>query len=448
MPAMSTTDPKIDLPKLIAKAQKVLNHNDTAGYIVPSLGLYPHQVLWDSCFIAIGLSHYDLARAKRQIEKLFAAQWSNGMIPHIIFNDQPRYWWDKRIWRSWLSPQAPANLATSGLSQPPMLAEAIVRIGAQLTMSDRVAWYKQVFPKLVTYHKWLYGERDPRSGGLVLQLHPWETGLDTCPPCVAAMHAGNWPRWLNILEIPVIDTIGDHFRVDNKYAKSRERSSNAEAIALYRLLRQLRHRRYNTPDILKNTTFAIQDITYNSILILANTHLQAIADTINTPLPLVLQRHLAKAAKALENLWSATDLSYYSRDFKSNELIKIPSIGSLLPLYSGAISPQRAAQLVSSLNDTASYALAQPIPSVPANSPWYSSDRYWQGPTWVNTNWLIIDGLKRYGYHEQAQLLTNLTLQLVSQHGFYEYFDPGSGAPHGANNFSWTAALIIDLASH
>jgi glycogen debranching enzyme len=85
------------------------------------------------------------------------------------------------------------------------------------------------------------------------------------------------------------------------------------------------------------------------------------------------------------------------------------------------------------------------VPSVPLNSPWFQATGYWQGPTWFNTNWLIIDGLKRYGYREHAEALTEATLELAKNHGFAEYFNPLDGSPHGARDFSWTAALAIDL---
>jgi glycogen debranching enzyme len=71
--------------------------------------------------------------------------------------------------------------------------------------------------------------------------------------------------------------------------------------------------------------------------------------------------------------------------------------------------------------------------------------RYWQGPTWINTNWLIIDGLRRYGFDDHADVLTEMTLELVRLHGFNEYFNPLDGTPLGATNFSWSAALAIDL---
>ncbi len=39
------------------------------------------------------------------------------------------------------------------------------------------------------------------------------------------------------------------------------------------------------------------------------------------------------------------------------------------------------------------------------------------------------------------------TIEVVHKNGFFEYFDPISGKGHGADNFSWTAALIIDLVA-
>jgi glycogen debranching enzyme len=89
--------------------------------------------------------------------------------------------------------------------------------------------------------------------------------------------------------------------------------------------------------------------------------------------------------------------------------------------------------------------LQYPVPSVPLDSPFFDADRYWQGPSWVNTNWLIIDGLKRYGFMEEAKDLTEKTLAMVISGGPYEYFNPVNGQGLGAADFSWTAALTIDL---
>src|SRR2546425_13082330 len=113
-----------DSDELRLSAKTVLEHNDRGLYTVPAKGLYPHQWLWDSCFIAIGQRHYDVERAKMEILSLLRGQWSSGMLPHMIFNPDPRYRRDHNIWRSWGSPFAPDDVLTSGITQPPMLAAA------------------------------------------------------------------------------------------------------------------------------------------------------------------------------------------------------------------------------------------------------------------------------------------------------------------------------------
>jgi glycogen debranching enzyme len=154
---------------------------------------------------------------------------------------------------------------------------------------------------------------------------------------------------------------------------------------------------------------------------------------------------MKRSEEGLEELWDDYTNQYYSRDFITHRLLKIPTIGSLLPLYAGTISKERAASLVKMLENEHIFGTAYPVPSVPANSFWFQPKLYWQGPTWVNINWLIIDGLKRYGYHDHAEALKESTLEMIAKSGCAEYFDPLNGEPAGATNFSWTAALAVDL---
>jgi hypothetical protein len=441
-----TSDLMKELSSLITGARQVLRRNDLMTYIVPSKGLYPHQVLWDSCFVSIGLSHYDLDKAKLQILRLFSAQWENGMIPHIVFTDGPKFWWDRRIWRSRVSPLSVKKRPSSGVSQPPMLAEAITQIGKKMSSEDRIIWYKSIFEQLVDYHSWLYRERDPKGQGIVVQLHPWEIGLDNSPPCIVEVQDKIWPWWLRFLDTTRLDRIGNFFRVDTKFVPNGQRSSNIEALALYNLLRKIRRAKYDSQLILKDPSFAMEDITYNSILARANVLLSEIANEINERLPEELVGRMKLTSTALEKLWDENDKQYYSRKFQSRELIKVPSIGTFLPLYSGSISKDRAAELVKHLKDKNSFNTDYSLPTVPLNSDWFNPKCYWQGPVWVNTNWLIIDGLKRYGFYEEAKQLTMTTLKVVEKSGFHEYFDPITGEARGANNFSWTAALSLDLA--
>jgi glycogen debranching enzyme len=85
------------------------------------------------------------------------------------------------------------------------------------------------------------------------------------------------------------------------------------------------------------------------------------------------------------------------------------------------------------------------VPSVPLGDPEVDPRRYWRGPVWVNVNWMLIEGLRAAGKSDLADDLRARTLALVDRGGFFEYFDPRTGEGIGAPEFSWTAALTIDL---
>ena len=52
-------DPDIK-ESVLEHTKSVLKNNWQGNYTIPAKGLYPHQWLWDSCFIAIGYANYDL----------------------------------------------------------------------------------------------------------------------------------------------------------------------------------------------------------------------------------------------------------------------------------------------------------------------------------------------------------------------------------------------------
>ncbi len=434
--------------EIIEAAEAVLKLNDRTAFTIPAEGLYPHQWLWDSCFIAIGIRHYDTERAKTEVLNMLQAQWSNGMIPHMLINSGFKYRNDRQLWRSYVSEFAPDDVATSGITQPPMLAEAIVQIGKKLPLPERRSWYERVFQSVVHYHQWLYTERDPRNIGLTLQLHSWETGLDSTPPWMHELHQHQMPVWIRLVEKLKLYKIITLLRRDIHYVPPGQRLSTIDALGLYSIQRRLRRKQYNTDKILSHSMLAIEDLAFNCILIRANTQLQQIAKTLNKLIPPDLQENMARSEKALEELWDAYSGQYYSRNYSTHKLIKIPSIATLLPLYAGCVSKDRAEQLVSHMKSSKRFWPKFPVPSVPIESEWFDEHRYWQGSTWLNTNWLVADGLERYGYKDEAKHIRTQSIELITKSGFNEYFSPLDGSPAGAQNFSWTAALAIDFIKH
>jgi hypothetical protein len=433
--------------ELIDGAAKVLKTNDRQLWTVPAGDLYPHQWLWDSCFIAIGLRHIDVERAQTEIRSLLRGQWDNGMLPNIIFSHKA----EKRhidLWRSWVNPYAPQDVATSGITQPPMVAEAVLKIGQKLKLPERRSWYKEMLPPLIRYQEWLYADRDPHKEGLILLLHPYESGLDNSPPWISELRKHSMPLWISIIERLHLDGIVNLFRRDTKHVPPGQRMSNIEAMAYWAAVRRLRRKAYNSEALISRSLFAVEDLAFNSILLRANKILKEIAKTAGRDLPDSLSDSMKRTDEALEQLWDESSGLYFSRSFVSHKLIQEPTISTLLPLYSGAISKNRAQDLVNMLKRRSMFSTSWPVPSVPQTSSYFDPYKYWQGPSWVNTNWLIIEGLKNYGFLLEAKVLQDKTIKMVQKSGFYEYFNPLNGNPAGASNFSWTAALIIDLLKH
>ena len=123
------------------------------------------------------------------------------------------------------------------------------------------------------------------------------------------------------------------------------------------------------------------------------------------------------------------------------------TVVDLLPLLTGALPRDVAVSLAMELENAATFGSPRPVPTVALDDPDFSAERMWRGPTWVNTNWLIVEGLLRSGFPDAAARLAEKTLGLVGS-GAFEYYNPLTGArpPRAASMFSWTAALFIDLA--
>ena len=72
--------------ELDQRAIAILRENEWGDYTLPTWGLYPYQWNWDSMFVALGFSEFDLDRAWREVETLFQGQWNNGMAAADIIN--------------------------------------------------------------------------------------------------------------------------------------------------------------------------------------------------------------------------------------------------------------------------------------------------------------------------------------------------------------------------
>ena len=75
--------------------------------------------------------------------------------------------------------------------------------------------------------------------------------------------------------------------------------------------------------------------------------------------------------------------------------------------------------------------------------PGFEPKRYWRGPIWAVVNFLVALGLSETGRPDLVARVTADTRKLIEREGFYEYFDPVTGAGLGGGDFSWTAAMWL-----
>ncbi|MFF2493320.1 amylo-alpha-1,6-glucosidase [Agromyces sp. NPDC058064] len=160
--------------------------------------------------------------------------------------------------------------------------------------------------------------------------------------------------------------------------------------------------------------------------------------------------HRARAARTLElllGLWNEASGRFEAR--AAGESVPSDAIVGFMPLLTGSLPEPVLGALLEALGDPGRYALPWSVPTVSAADPDFSATRMWRGPVWVNTNRLIIEGLRASGRDDLAHDLAERTVALVVHGGGpHEYFNPltGEKAPTATTAFGWSAALFIDLA--
>jgi putative isomerase len=122
---------------------------------------------------------------------------------------------------------------------------------------------------------------------------------------------------------------------------------------------------------------------------------------------------------------------------------------NLFPLITGRMPPAIADRLIAHLTDKHEFWPRFPVPSVALDDPKFDPNQMWRGPTWVNVNYLLIEGLQKAGYPAIGRELRRRTLDLISgQEDIFEYYHPltGQNPPQAAAIFGWSSAVFIDLA--
>lgn len=421
---------------LVTEARAVLDENWLGRWTRPSPRLYPHQWSWDAGFVAMGYAWVDERRAEEEVRSLFRGQWADGLVPHIVFAEEGDYFPGPDFWRAERAAGAPVRPRTSGIVQPPVHATAVLRLARRRRHGGRArAFLDEVFPRLAAWHAYLHRERVRHEDGLAEIWHPWESGMD------------NSPLWDGPLGRLPTGRTPAYERADLRHADPSERPTQAEYDRYVDLVALFRDLGYDPARIREATPFAVQDVLFNSILVQADLDLAAIAREIGAD-PGPFEAWARTTARGIERkLWNEGLGIYLDHDVRADHPIPVRTAAAYAPLFPGVPSSARARAMAEDLVLRMAVEVdgGWAVPSFGLDEPGFLPTNYWRGPIWFNVNWLLYQGLRRYGFDTHAADLRRGLVGLVRRSGFHEHYDPTDGAGHGARRFAWTAALLLDL---
>ncbi|HEX5983498.1 MAG TPA: hypothetical protein VFY69_04760 [Solirubrobacterales bacterium] len=379
----------------LAEAERVLRQNWVIGrrgdtefsYTEPSPGRYPWQWYWDSCFAAIVWRRFEPARARAELESLLSAQRPDGFVGHTIF------------WRSHVSllrllfyNVASRKAHQTETIQPPLLAWAW-----KIAVGD-----PNEEPRIARQVDWLAANRDLEGDGLLWIVQPDESGLDASPKFEEAW---GW-RAVGRIGFPLLVHRNRRLGWDAR----RIRDAGGPVLC----------------EPLVNTLWSLS--------------LQALGRPSATP-------------ALVDRLWDERRGLFLDEVQPGGERLQTLTWASLAPLALPDLPEEIGRRLVEEhlLNEREFLTPVAP-PSVAVGERGYEPGgshgpirRYWRGPTWINSAWLVWLGLRRLGYEAEAQRLADGVIGAVAREGLREYYDHRDGKGLGARDFAWSA-LVAELA--
>src|SRR6056297_127639 len=430
--------------KLLDDAKQILDTNfQNGGFTIPSKGLYPFQWKWDSGFIAIGFAHYDMVKAKTEIKTLLDAQWENGFIPHIVFHtDDDSYFPGPDFHRSDLHPLSSKKYKSTGMTQPPItgfVLQEMYRIADDKEIM--LTFIKEQIDKVYKNHQYFYDNRDPQDEGLVYIYHNWESGTDNSPVWDDIWKTMNPPEYT-------------FERKDTTHVDAAQRPSKREYDHYLYIIDIAKEHHYDDAKIAELSPFLVQDPLFNAMLIKSNQALIDLLELIgdNESKIDTLKKWQRKSIESFNSKLFDTDLgAYVHYDLRNEKAIRHISSSSFSPLFANIPDQERAKVLVETMMNKFGGDDKYLCASFDPENDRFNPRKYWRGPVWVNLNWMLYYGLKNYNFNEVAERVKKDSIELIKRDGFFEYFDcrkdtgEADRKGYGGNNFSWSAALIIDL---
>lgn len=434
----------LSMEELRSAAVEVLKVNDLGTMTSAAPNLYPHMWSWDAAFVAIGLARTSVPRAVTELRSLLKAQWSTGMIPHIVFSDNDTgYFPGFDRWGTENAAALPEGIRSSGICQPPVHAIALRHIvdrGRENGGEDQEvaeSFLAESFDGWLAWHRWLAAVRDPDGVGLVEIHHGWESGFD------------NSPRWDGPYSQIVPGPVPAFTRRDVLHvADASERPDDDEYTKYLWLVQQMAEVGFDDAAVQDAVDFRVRDVFFSAILAASSDVLAGLADELGREHDAGELR--AMAARFRAGVASTVDPETgLARDYDvlAREWIGTETVSGFAPLVAGGDPALLAAQreLLRGPRWMGFPGLRFPLP--PSTSPASDAFRprtYWRGPVWPFLNLLLGWACARDGEAGLFEILRSASLEQLSDLQFGEYYEPFTGEPLGSLAQAWTAAAALE----
>ncbi len=349
---------------------------------------------WDSFFTANLAAIDDPAVARTTVRAILSCQTSEGLVPNFGH-------WHQGV-----------GGASIDRSQPPVGAWCVWKMH-QRYLND-LDFLREVYPKLVVWHDWWHKYRDAKHDGLLewgsttggFQEAQWETGWDDNLHFAGAQMVG--------------------------------KTMNCYAVDLCALWAQDAH------------------------------YLALLADALGKPDDAARFRadQAAMNRRINEQLWNAQQHAYCSRFWDdAGELHPIPAAAdrvepsggrfltrftpmNFYPLSSGAPDAGRAEDVLGLMTNPKKFWGKYLLPTLAYDDPAWRQQNYWRGKVWGPVNYIVFDGIKRYGKpgqiadyadHNVNQFMWNWTTQGLCGENYMSSNGRQSSDPH----YTWGALLCL-----
>ncbi|ABZ74668.1 glycoside hydrolase family 37 [Shewanella halifaxensis HAW-EB4] len=376
---------------------------------------------WDSWKQAVALARFDPSLAKSNVLAMFDYQFTAqdsvrpqdaGNLPDAIFYNKDRQRggeggnWNERN------------------GKPPLAAWAVWQIYEQ---DKDVSFLEAMYPKLLAYHEWWYRNRDNNDNGLAeygANLHPAHLAEDGSIDVEAVIEAAAWESGMDN---------APRFDVDEALSVWQNRQAGQ----------------------LVGYSVSQESVDLNAYLYAEKRFLQQMAAVLGDDSAVVKWDVAAtRLAKQIQmQMYDPESGFFYDIRYTAtgSELMVEQGKGveGWLPLWAGAASEAQAKVIVERHLGAGQFGTLIPFPTVSADSPNFAAAKYWRGPVWLDQALFGLQGVERYGYHQQAKALAKQLVSqgegILGQSPIRENYNPLTGEGLHCTNFSWSASVLLLL---